>query len=546
MGTNSSILYENPSSTVFLVDIPTSIALAQDFSPQSNSGTSNNTEPDSITSLYKKTVKRRHIISSTPLKQPYAVSNEPKSETARTKVLEQTPQSEKDIHGAVCLLASNALSEIKHYYPKDSEWCLPRYLLEDEDGKESGEDSKQNEKARSKWLDEIRDGKRARGKKRRQDEHPDASDGKEQGDPQFFDIQVPSRQLSADENDQFQRQPPLILAPGRNRFEDESKICNTLVKNTSSDTTTIELRDPFAIKSLRRFSFDSKQAHKRGHVREHVFIIPPLSKFILCNLPLSDELDYANPTPIPDLDPDQKFNLIVLDPPWANRSVRRSGHYQTQTYLDNEMLMGYISSVFAAHSHPGPPPLPGDTLDRDKFKSNLSIAAIWTTNSAKSRAIAYGSLIESGFSICEEWVWIKTTVEGEPVTSIEGLWRKPYEILVIGQKGRGLASGSKDSASAGGAGVVRRVIAAVPDVHSRKPNLKELFEKVFFSSDSENGSGTEAVNGPGNKPVEYSALEVFARNLTAGWWACGNEVLKFNSESWWVEADSCRHAPVKS
>ena len=66
--------------------------------------------------------------------------------------------------------------------------------------------------------------------------------------------------------------------------------------------------------------------------------------------------------------------------------------------------------------------------------------------------------------------------------------------------------------------ITRRVIAAVPDVHSRKPGLRELFERMFFSTST-----------------GYSALEVFARNLTAGWWACGNEVLKFTEEGWWVD-----------
>ena len=35
----------------------------------------------------------------------------------------------------------------------------------------------------------------------------------------------------------------------------------------------------------------------------------------------------------------------------------------------------------------------------------------------------------------------------------------------------------------------------------------------------------------------YVAMEVFARNLTAGWWGCGNEVMKFNDEGCWVDSD---------
>ncbi len=36
-------------------------------------------------------------------------------------------------------------------------------------------------------------------------------------------------------------------------------------------------------------------------------------------------------------------------------------------------------------------------------------------------------------------------------------------------------------------------------------------------------------------PSDYQALEIFARNLTAGWWSCGDEVLKFNWEGCWTE-----------
>jgi len=92
----------------------------------------------------------------------------------------------------------------------------------------------------------------------------------------------------------------------------------------------------------------------------------------------------------------------------------------------------------------------------------------------------------------------------------EGLWRKPYEVLVIGKRRNGFERGDWDGE------IVRRVIAAVPDVHSRKPNLREVLERVFFGD------------------WGYEALEVFARNLTAGWWSVGNEVLKFNDEKWWV------------
>jgi hypothetical protein len=78
--------------------------------------------------------------------------------------------------------------------------------------------------------------------------------------------------------------------------------------------------------------------------------------------------------------------------------------------------------------------------------------------------------------------------------------------------------------------IKRRILVAVPDLHSRKPNLRELIERIFFSSSE---TGTRGNPEQGKRCCEYSAMEVFARNLTAGWWACGDEVLRFNWAEWW-------------
>lgn len=62
-----------------------------------------------------------------------------------------------------------------------------------------------------------------------------------------------------------------------------------------------------------------------------------------------------------------------------------------------------------------------------------------------------------------------------------------------------------------------KVIVSVPDIHSRKPNLKRVFEEVL--------------------PRGYTALEMFARNLTAGWWGWGDEVMKFQGGEYWAQEE---------
>jgi N6-adenosine-specific RNA methylase IME4 len=186
-----------------------------------------------------------------------------------------------------------------------------------------------------------------------------------------------------------------------------------------------------------------------------------------------------------------KFDLIVMDPPWPNRSVRRKrGSYHTANDL------GEIR----------------ETLSLIPIASHLTpegLVAVWITNKASVLELLTsprGLFAEWGLELVCEWTWLKVTTAGEPIVSVDSTWRKPWERLLIAKRQ--------------GAGMTKlpgqgRVIVSVPDLHSRKPNLRPLFEDIL--------------------PPGYRALEVFARNLTAGWWSWGDEVLKFQQPEHWVE-----------
>jgi N6-adenosine-specific RNA methylase IME4 len=187
-----------------------------------------------------------------------------------------------------------------------------------------------------------------------------------------------------------------------------------------------------------------------------------------------------------------RFDLIIMDPPWPNRSAWRKSSYSI-SYSTTE-IHTLLSSI----------PI-NDHLAEE------GLVAVWVTNKPAFRDILLqegGLFDEWGIDLVEEWVWVKVTVNGETICALDSLWRKPYEILLMGQKKGGKEVGNGE--------VKRRVIVAVPDLHSRKPNLKVLFEKIL---------GTE----------KYEALEIFARNLTAGWWAWSNEVVKFQTDEHWID-----------
>lgn len=187
-----------------------------------------------------------------------------------------------------------------------------------------------------------------------------------------------------------------------------------------------------------------------------------------------------------------KYDLVIMDPPWPNRSVRRVGNYQTSP--DASDVKKLLASI----------PL------EDKLNDN-GIVGVWVTNKQVLRDLVLGNegitgLFEQwGIQLMEEWVWLKITAGGEPVTPIDGVWRKPWEILLVGRRVPPSTS----------VGFTRRVLLAVPDLHSRKPNMAELFRPCL--------------------PSEPRCLEIFARNLTAGWTSWGNEVLKFQSAECWTE-----------
>ncbi|PMD53287.1 MT-A70-domain-containing protein [Hyaloscypha bicolor E] len=186
-----------------------------------------------------------------------------------------------------------------------------------------------------------------------------------------------------------------------------------------------------------------------------------------------------------------KFDLIILDPPWPNRSARRKKSYGVS--YGNHEIRSLLLSL----------PLTNNLTDD-------ALVGVWVTNKPTFREMVLGErglFEEWGVQLVEEWMWLKVTSTGEPISELSSMWRKPYEILLVGRR---TISRNGD--------VKRRVLVGVPDLHSQKPNLKSIFEQVM-------------------KKEKYEALEVFARNLTVGWWGWGDEVLKFQSEEYWIEGE---------
>ena len=401
---NSAILYQNGSMTITLIDIPKSIALAQELTKDHDKQSNQDV---------------RMPYSTSPPEAPYP-STEPKS--AKREVVYQLAKEifpTDHLREALTTIAAGT---------RENMWSLQRKL----------------------WEIGVLTTKTNKDQKLLED-------------------------LGTTEG--WSAEDPLILTEQGRSPANVAQISHRLVCNKRR--TPIELRlDPFGTK----------------------YRIPPSSAFLLSKITPATTMSFSMAAlhQYPDASPTTlagpgEFDVVILDPPWSNRSVRRSRQYRTVE--PEESPLGALRSILSHHIAPG------------------ALVACWITNKPAVRDLALELFANWNLNVVEEWAWLKVTTKGEPVTDIEGVWRKPYELLLIGRKPH------KDNPT-NVHDIVRRVVVGVPSLHSQKPHLKELIGQLL----------------PDNT-TDYRVFEIFARNLTAGWWAWGDEVLKFNDETAWIQPE---------
>ncbi|XP_074646202.1 N(6)-adenine-specific methyltransferase METTL4-like [Tubulanus polymorphus] len=204
------------------------------------------------------------------------------------------------------------------------------------------------------------------------------------------------------------------------------------------------------------------------------FLIPGASKFLLSDIQDCKKL-------IKSVSP---ANLIVIDPPWENKSIKRIKKYKTLTDWDM-----YKLPVKSLSSPSG------------------CLIAVWATNKLKQiKFVKEGLFPFWNVKHIADWHWMKVTRSGDLVCDFNSDQKKPYENIIIGLYESMCETESKltipDVEK-----LQHKIIVSVPSsIHSQKPTLSEIF-KPFLKADA-------------------VCLELFARYLTPGWISWGNEVLK--------------------
>lgn len=167
------------------------------------------------------------------------------------------------------------------------------------------------------------------------------------------------------------------------------------------------------------------------------------------------------------------FDVIVIDPPWENKSAKRGKKYSW-------LSLGDIGKI----------PL-------HRFARDGCIVALWVTNKQKVHRFVKDELFSANeIQYISEWHWIKITNSGQPVVDFTSLHKRPYETMIIGRY-----RGGEDIA------IPTSVLISTPcTIHSHKPPLDEIICNYL------------TVKQP-------RCLELFARSLKPHWTSWGNEVL---------------------
>ncbi|XP_064959187.1 methyltransferase-like protein 2 isoform X3 [Musa acuminata AAA Group] len=191
------------------------------------------------------------------------------------------------------------------------------------------------------------------------------------------------------------------------------------------------------------------------------------------------------------------FNFIVIDPPWENGSACQKAVYPT---LPNRYFL-YLPVKELAHE-------------------GGALVALWMTNREKLRIFVENELFPAwGVTKFVLSYWLKVKPDGSLIGELDLFHHRPYECLLLGY----INLQNDDSRAMPFEYLgINQVIVSIPGDYSRKPPLGQLLKDHI----------------PGPKPAK--CIELFARELGAGWTSWGNEPLHFQDSKYFVERDNER------
>ncbi|XP_028025328.1 methyltransferase-like protein 4 isoform X1 [Bombyx mandarina] len=215
-------------------------------------------------------------------------------------------------------------------------------------------------------------------------------------------------------------------------------------------------------------------------IQNEYFLIPPNSRFYYGSV--NEECHKLD---------NGIFDLVIADPPWWNRYIRRLKNANEQ--LSYEMM--YNEDIAA--------------IPLSNLLSSNCLVAVWCTNSpANIQAVKNLIFRNWGVRYVASWHWLKVAVDLSPICPFgTGSTKQPYEMLIIGKVGS--VAPIPDG----------QLIVSIPSaLHSHKPPLLDLLKPYI------------------NKE-QPRILELFARYLLPDTTSVGYEPLKWQHISLYETVD---------
>lgn len=213
------------------------------------------------------------------------------------------------------------------------------------------------------------------------------------------------------------------------------------------------------------------------------YLIPPHCKFFNCNV---EELTKLLPQLIPY---SVGYDLIVLDPPWRNKYIRRLKRVR------QELAYKMLTTEQLSH------------MPIKELVHKRSIVTIWCTNSRElQRAIVEDLFPKWNLRLLHRLYWLKINTDGKLIRTIDtsGLKKQPFEMLYIACHLESEPDYCTDLKN------VTTILSVPSIVHSHKPPLLPWLKDVL--------------------PENPNCLEIFARFLHPQFTSIGLEVLKLMDE----------------
>jgi hypothetical protein len=297
----SSILYQNTDQTVTLIDIPTSIAVAQGCTDT--------------------------LLSTPPLEAPIEPKQDYQPKSQKAKAAKAHELSDGARHAEYKTLIVQALAEIRTHV--SSQWCAPRSIL--------------NLRPQHGHTMEIDDPEKDLESRLRQWAAWKASKGNDAA----FDLQKMMASLGAtSETDataghEVAHRWVTWYRPAR-ETTNSAQVAGTGPWDEPTEPWTSSFHNPENSPLELRISESNVQETRLGS--EYRFTIPPRSTFFLSDSTHSDAFRASFREVTDEYTLPRHFDLVLLDPPWPNRSAKRKGAYE-------QVSIGHMDFDMRCHSN---------------------------------------------------------------------------------------------------------------------------------------------------------------------------------------------------